>query len=193
MKRLTGRTSWLRHLDPIFAHRERDAPVEQGKKLLADQLKAPPAQRAHVGPLSTAVGPYDRLEVGAGGEQLIGEIGLARAGPHQGLRQRDQGRVPGSGLGGAWTASEWLTGVGDAALDGSEQLLASFAQTALTDAADLFELARGGRPALGYLDQGSVAEHALDGSVAGGGGTLAPGDQLPRDALGGGVHASDAR
>jgi hypothetical protein len=44
---------------------QRDAAVEQGEQLLADELAAPAAQRAHVGGLSGSHARHDRLQVGA--------------------------------------------------------------------------------------------------------------------------------
>ena len=76
---------------------------------------------------------------------------------------------------------------------GCEQLPAAFAHVALADAANLLERAQRRRLALCYLDERSIAEHALNGPVALGGRLLAPRHQLARHALGGGAHSPDAR
>src|SRR6202034_4603185 len=84
-------------------------------------------------------------------------------------------------------------GAFQASLDRREQILTSPAQTALTDAPDVLQLAWRGGLALGYLHQRGVAEHALYRPVSLRGHALAPRDQLARDTLGGSVQAADAR
>ena len=71
---------------------------QQLEQLGADQLAAPAAQRADVGlGLGTAGGDDDRREVGARGDQLVGQPGLLRPRAHQRLGQRDRRAVDGVG------------------------------------------------------------------------------------------------
>ena len=58
------------------------------------RARAASPQRAHVGLLTRAVGGDDRLQVGAGREQLVGEAGLAGAGPQQRLRRAPRAARP---------------------------------------------------------------------------------------------------
>ncbi len=72
-------------------------PSSSVEQLGADELAPPAAQRAHVGLLGAgAPGGDDRLQVGARGEQLVGEPRLARACAQQRLGERDQRRVLGA-------------------------------------------------------------------------------------------------
>ena len=138
-----------------------------------------------------APGGDDRLQVGARGEQLVGETGLAGARPHEGLREGDQGPSPGAGAGGRPVLGSGSGGVrsrgarhratrarGDAGWPRRRR------ESAPADCR--------GRLALGELDQRGVAEDALHRPVRGGGRVLAPLHQLAGDRLRGGAQAANA-
>ena len=78
------------------ADRERRLAGSSSSSSSPTSSRAPAAQRAHVGlgPPAARSG-HDRLQLGARGQQLVGEPGLARARAHERLGERDQRRVVG--------------------------------------------------------------------------------------------------
>ena len=143
--------------------------------------------------LAGAARGHDRLQVRAGGEQLVGEARLAGAGPQQRLAERHERRVVGARRGRARCARGRVGGRWRPRRDGLEQVLAAAPRGAAADAADALELGARGGLALGDLHQRGVAEDALHGAVVALGGALAPLDELARDGPRGGAQPGDAR
>ncbi len=73
-----------------------ERPASRSRSSAADELPTPAGQRADLGlGLAAAGGRDDQLELGARGDQLVGQAGLERPGPQQRLRERDQRCVAG--------------------------------------------------------------------------------------------------
>src|SRR5581483_3667557 len=152
------------------------------------------AQRAHVRRrLAEADRGDDRLQVGPGGEQLVGEAGLTGTGTHERLRERDQRQVLRLRRRRAPALRRRLVRAPTRAGDRIEQLARAAALRARADAADARQVLLGGGPAPCHLDEAGVAQHALNRAVLALGGLLAPLHELARDRAGGGVQAAHAR
>ena len=157
---------------------ESPAAAQQLEQLGADQLAAPALQRAHVGLLEPAAGgDDDRREVGARGDQLVGQAGLLRTAADERLGERDHRAV--LRLGGEALHLLQPDRLGrEPALDGRQDGVAAAAHDVGVDAADLPQLATARGRALGHLDERRVAHDGADRAVLGLGGALAPGPQL---------------
>src|SRR4051794_6290470 len=127
---------------------------QQLEQLEADELAPPALQRADVR-LGRALAQRgdDPLQVGAGGEQLVGELGPRGAGADEGLGEGDERRVGGIGRRRADAVGRDRR-ARPPALDHADDRRSAPAQRALVEAADLREALHALRAALGDLDQG---------------------------------------
>ena len=151
---------------------------QQLEQLVADDRAPPALQRAHLGVLAGGADRRDDpLQVGARGQQLVGELGLGGAGAHERLAEGDERRVLGIGRRRAVAVDRDRLALAPA-LDGLEDRAAAAAQRALVEAADLGQALERRGPALGHLDQGRVGEHAGHRAVGLARGVLAPAHEL---------------
>ena len=128
-------------------------PRSSSSSSVADDLAPPALQRAHVGLVEAqAHGGDDALQVGARGEQLVGDLGRLGARPHERLGERDQAGVVGMGRG-RLAALDGDRRQLAAARDLVEDRLAAAADDALVEPADLAQPVEVLRAALGDLDR----------------------------------------
>ena len=156
-------------------------PASSSRRVAANQVAAPALEGAdrRLG-LAPAGRGHHLGQVVAGRHQLVGQAGVQRPGPDQGLGQGDGGHVGRVGVG----PLDHLGGQGlggRPAGHGSHDGVGPAAQGRRLEAADALQGRGGRRPALGHLDQGGVAQHRGHRAVLGGGGLLPPGGQLAGD------------
>ena len=123
-----------------------------------------PAACARPAPRPAPRRDHHRREVGARGDQLVGEPGLLRARAHERLGERDHRPV--DRLGRQPLALVEPDRLGRAAaLDRGQDVRPAPAHHVRVDAADLRQLAAAARLALGQLDDRRVAQHRADRPV----------------------------